>query len=114
MLGSVSVSITAKANVSIPLADEGQSELGTVATISKCNVIPNTLVATGNLGTVIPKGVNNISVLGQVGTISLGIITIDAEANQTLSGQSATSSLGTIVQDHLIIYLSQEFLLQDL
>ena len=70
-VGSVSVTIDAEANVSIPLADEGESELGTpVITADSIN-----------------------AVTGQVGTSALGIVVIPV----TIGGLSATSALGTAV-----------------
>jgi hypothetical protein len=70
-VGSVSVTIDAEANVSIPLADEGELELGTpVITADSIN-----------------------AVTGQAGTSALGIVVIPV----TIGGLSATSALGTAV-----------------
>ena len=93
-VGSVSVTIDAEANVSIPLADEGESELGTpVITADSINAVTGQ-VGTSALGiVVIPVTIGGLSA-----TSALGTAVAKADADVSVSGFGMTTGFGTITQ----------------
>ena len=93
-VGSVSVTIDAEANVSIPLADEGESELGTpVITADSINAVTGQ-VGTSALGiVVIPVTIGGLSA-----TSALGTAVAKADANVSVSGFGMTTGFGTVTQ----------------
>tara|TARA_Y100001938_G_C8101044_1_gene441772 strand:- start:8316 stop:9236 length:921 start_codon:yes stop_codon:yes gene_type:complete len=93
-VGSVSVTIDAEANVSIPLADEGESELGTpVITADSINAVAGQ-AGTSALGiVVIPVTIGGLSA-----TSALGTAVAKADANVSVSGFGMTTGFGTVTQ----------------
>ncbi len=93
-LGSVSVTIDAEANVSIPLADEGEAELGTpVITADSVNAVTGQ-AGTSALGTVVIP----VTIGGLSATSALGTAVAKADANVSVSGFGMTTGFGTITQ----------------
>lgn len=98
-VGSVSVTIDAEANVSIPLADEGESELGTpVITADSTFIVSQDTeqVAAGTSGlgiVVIPVTIGGLSA-----TSALGTAVVKADANVSVSGFGMTTGFGTVTQ----------------
>ena len=93
-VGSVSVTIDAEANVSIPLVDEGESELGTpVITADSINAVAGQ-AGTSALGiVVIPVTIGGLSA-----TSALGTAVAKADANVSVSGFGMTTGFGTVTQ----------------
>ena len=93
-VGSVSVTIDAEANVSIPLADEGESEIGTpVITADSINAVAGQ-AGTSALGiVVIPVTIGGLSA-----TSALGTAVAKADANVSVSGFGMTTGFGTVTQ----------------
>ena len=93
-LGSVSVTIDAEANVSIPLADEGEAELGTpVITADSINAVTGQ-AGTSALGTVVIP----VTIGGLSATSALGTAVAKADADVSVSGFGMTMGFGTVTQ----------------
>ena len=74
-VGSVSVTIDAEANVSIPLADEGEAELGTPVITGNAINVATGQTGTSALGTVTPKA-NTLNPVTGYEVVSLSLIHI--------------------------------------
>ena len=104
-VGSVSVNIDAEANVSIPLADEGESALGTPAITADAivndygnNPDEPLSALTGSIGTPTTKALANVNVTGLSAISNLSLPTQKADANINVTGLAGTTTLGTAIQ----------------
>ena len=96
-VGSVSVSINGEANVSIPLEDEGEGQVGSPVIQANSDVVPTGQAATSALGTATTVTFNTIAVSGFSATTAVGTIVVSASASlhEFIVGMEATTSVGT-------------------
>jgi len=96
-VGSVSVSINGEANVSIPLEDEGEGQVGSPVIQANSNVALTGQAATSALGTATTVTFNTIAVSGFSATTAVGTIVVSASASlhEFIIGMEATTSVGT-------------------
>jgi len=94
-VGSVSVSIDGEANVSIPLDDEGEGQLGAPVIKANSDVVPTGQAATGGVGVVTTATFNTVPVSGFSATTAVGEPTIIAKATAVPDSVLATTSVGT-------------------
>ena len=96
-VGSVSVSIDGEANVSIPLDDEGEGQLGAPVIKANSDVLPTGQSATGGVGVITTATFNTVPVPGLSATTAVGTIVVSASASlhEFIVGMEATTSVGT-------------------
>ena len=96
-VGSVSVSIDGEANVSIPLDDEGEGQLGAPVIKANSDVLPTGQAATGGVGVITTATFNTVPVPGLSATTAVGTIVVSASASlhEFIVGMEATTSVGT-------------------
>ena len=96
-VGSVSVSIDGEANVSIPLDDEGEGQLGAPVIKANSDFVPTGQSATGGVGVITTATFNTVPVSGFSATTAVGTIVVSASASlhEFIVGMEATTSVGT-------------------
>ena len=95
-VGAVSVSIDGEANVSIPLEDEGEGQVGSPVIQANSDVALTGQAATSALGTATTVTFNTIAVSGFTATTAVGEFTIVGKANITPNSVSATTGTGVV------------------
>ena len=102
-VGTVNVTIDAEANVSIPLADEGEGAVGSLSFVALCNfLVSQDTEDVGSLTTNVgnPTTIANslTPVTGYEATSSLGTAIVKANSDVPVTGLAATSGFTVVTQ----------------
>lgn len=102
-VGTVNVTIDAEANVSIPLADEGEGAVGSLSFVALCNFLVSQDTEdvgslTTNVGTPTTIANSLTSVTGYETTSSLGTAITTANSDVPVTGLAATSGFTVATQ----------------